>query len=54
MKRHGPSASPRVETRGYQWLSFGQRFHGQRNPSVPQGQPFLAPGFNPGWDGSQE
>ncbi len=43
------AAPPRVETRGYEWLSFQDRgFAAQRAPSVPQGQPFPSPGFQPG------
>jgi SAM-dependent methyltransferase len=41
------AAPPRVETRGYQWLSFQDRGDTQ-SPSVPQGQPFPSPGFQPG------
>ena len=46
----GPPAPPRIEIRGYQWLSLRDReaFLSTRNPSVPSGRPFLAPGFNPG------
>ena len=41
------AAPPRVETGGYQWLSLP----GQRAPAtkpLSEGQPFLAPGLDPG------
>ena len=42
-------APPQVETWGYEWLSFQDRgFAAQRTPSVPQGQPFPSPRFQPG------
>jgi len=44
-----PGPPPQVETWGYEWLSFQDRgFAAHQTPSVPQGQPFPSPRFQPG------
>ncbi len=42
------AAPPRVETRGYQWPSLQDGVDAQQPLSVPQGQPFFSPRFQPG------
>ncbi len=42
------AAPPRVETRGYEWLSLRDRVGVQRISLSRQGQPFPSPGFQPG------
>ena len=42
------AAPPRVETRGSQWPSLQDGVDAHQPLSVPQGQPFPSPGFQPG------